>query len=461
MSGSNRVVVIGAGPAGVEAAITLSKYGIRPLLLDEAESVGGQIFRQPPKAMSDRRVASELYGFDGSKAVKVHAAVEEALGVGVEYKSLATVWSADQESIHYIQNGKSECVLWSDLIIATGAMDRIVPLHGWTAPGVYSLGAAQIALKAQSVLVGDSIVFFGTGPLLYYVAYQYLRAGAKVKAVLDVSKRVGARMLLSFTSGGSDILRGIYYVSYLKAHGVKVASSISPKEILVDDQGNAAGLKFLLSGGEECSISSKAVAFGYGLKPETQISDLLDLSFTFDELFRYWVPQSDGECRSSNERVFLAGDGAGVRGAVLAALTGRRAAYVLLAKLGIQPPVAEVRQVSAEIARAQGFRLALERAFPFPAALAQTVPDDVLVCRCEGVTAGQIRQAVDVSGEAEINRIKAFTRVGMGRCQGRLCMSTAAEICAAHNKMDVRAVGRPRGQAPVKPIPLAQLGRQL
>jgi bacterioferritin-associated ferredoxin len=78
-----------------------------------------------------------------------------------------------------------------------------------------------------------------------------------------------------------------------------------------------------------------------------------------------------------------------------------------------------------------------------------------VVCRCEEVTAGTLRATATRWGTLELNRLKALCRVGMGRCQGRMCGAAAAEILAAHRGVPVEAVGRLRGQAPVKPIPVA------
>jgi NAD(P)H-nitrite reductase large subunit len=114
------------------------------------------------------------------------------------------------------------------------------------------------------------------------------------------------------------------------------------------------------------------------------------------------------------------------------------------------------------IGRAARFRNALDRVFPFPSHIAETLPDETMVCRCEGLTAGDIRRTVIESGESDINRIKAFCRLGMGRCQGRICAPTAAELIAATARVDISAVGRLRGQAPIKPMPLkhlAEIGR--
>ena len=101
-----------------------------------------------------------------------------------------------------------------------------------------------------------------------------------------------------------------------------------------------------------------------------------------------------------------------------------------------------------------GFRAGLERAFPVPRDWALQAPDELVVCRCENITAGTLRQAVSVNGADEMNRLKALSRVGMGRCQGRMCGVAAAEILAHATGLPLQQVGRLRGQAPIKPIPI-------
>jgi bacterioferritin-associated ferredoxin len=107
------------------------------------------------------------------------------------------------------------------------------------------------------------------------------------------------------------------------------------------------------------------------------------------------------------------------------------------------------------LGRAQRFRRGLERAFPFPPTWAEQASDSLVVCRCENVTAGDLRTSAAAMGTTDINRLKALTRVGMGRCQGRMCGVAACEILAQCSGQPLQAVGRLRGQAPVKPIPFA------
>jgi bacterioferritin-associated ferredoxin len=151
--------------------------------------------------------------------------------------------------------------------------------------------------------------------------------------------------------------------------------------------------------------------------------------------------------------VYLAGDGALVRGADAAEAAGRLAALAALRDLGLPAPGAECRNLRRELATMSRFREGLEAAFPWPAHLASGLPDATLVCRCEAITAGEIRHAATALDAPEVNRAKAFNRVGMGRCQGRMCGLAGAEVLAAARGVPVEQVGRLRGQAPVKPLP--------
>jgi len=170
------------------------------------------------------------------------------------------------------------------------------------------------------------------------------------------------------------------------------------------------------------------------------------------------LPERDAAGRSSVAGVYLAGDGAGILGADAAEWAGERAALALLSDAGAPlAPADTVRATALErkLERAASFRHGLERAFPFPADWAAQCGDDVMVCRCEGIAAGELRTTARAAGIVEINRLKALTRVGMGRCQGRMCGVAATEVLAQCAGRTPEGVGRLRGQAPVKPIPFS------
>lgn len=202
-----------------------------------------------------------------------------------------------------------------------------------------------------------------------------------------------------------------------------------------------------------------AVAMGYGLRSETQLADLAEVPFAWDALHRQWLPTRDAAGRTPVAGIYLAGDGGGALGADAAELAGERVALALLQDRGAadngRSHADRIAAINRRLDRYLRFRRGLERAFPFPAHLAGDLADETLLCRCEGITAGEVRRAVREFGAHEINRAKAFSRVGMGRCQGRMCGPAAAEIVAGALGVPIEQAGRLRAQAPVKPLPMA------
>jgi len=443
----NSVVIIGAGPAGIRAAQTLVAHGVRPVLLDEAARGGGQIYRRQPANF--KRSPVKLYGFEAGKANALHQTID-MLREQLDYRPETLVWNAEDGALDTLHEGRAARLAFSRVIVATGATDRILPVPGWTLPGVYSLGAAQIAHKFQGCAIGERVVFAGSGPLLYLVAYQYAKAGAKVVAVLDSSPfSAQARALPGLLSQPATLAKGIYYRSWLTAHGIPVHQGASLTGI--NGEQRVQSLTWRNAKGDQ-SLECDAVAFAHGLRSETQLADLLGCEFAWNPLNRAWLPQRDSAGRSSVAEVYLAGDGAGIMGADAAEMAGERAALALLEDIGYLIPPQRGAQLEQALGRIDTFRQGLERAFVFPEHWAADAPNDVMICRCEEVRAGDIRQVVR-EGHWEINRVKAHCRVGMGRCQGRMCGAAAAEIIACESQRCVSDIGRLRAQAPIKPLP--------
>lgn len=447
------VVVIGAGPAGLRAAETLARGGVRPILIDEAERPGGQIYRQPQAGAA--RSPAALYGFEAKKAVAVHAILAR-LGDAVDYRPRTLVWNVFGNRLDTLESGRHGGLVFDRLVIASGAMDRVLPFPGWTLPGVFTLGGAQIALKAQGVSIGRRVAFVGAGPLLPLVAWQYAKAGAEIGAVLDVTpfaaKLKNAPGLLAEPG---TLAKGLWYVARNAARGLTIHSGV--RAIRVEGAGRVQGLWWRDATGAERHVACDAVGASFGLRSETQLADLAGCAFAFDAITRQWIPERDAAGRSSVPCVYLAGDGAGIGGADVAELQGERAAQSVLEDLGKPVDAARVAAVDRRLVRQGRFRRALENAYPYPAHLLDGIADDEMICRCEGITAGVLRGAALERGAHEVNRLKAFTRIGMGRCQGRVCGHAAAEMLARTLGTDIAAVGRLRGNPPVKPVPIGGL----
>ena len=451
MTALTKVVIVGAGPAGVRAAQMLVRNGLRPTVLDEAGRWGGQIYRQPP--LNFERSKKTLYGFDAARAESIHSTMNGLLA-HVDYQPDTLVWNAEGGQLDVLRQGQTATVPYTHLILATGATDRVLPLPGWTVPGVFSLGGSQVALKFQGCAIGQRVVLMGTGPLLYLIAYQYAKAGAVVAAVLDTAKLTDQIVALPAMLQQPTVLaKGLYYVGWLHSHGVPLHSGVQPVRVLGESR--VSGVVWRNGQGEQ-TVACDAIGIGYGLRSETQLADILGCRFYFDDLQRCWLPERDDVGRASVSGLYLAGDGAGILGADAAEWAGERAALALVADTGgrLAPKdSARALMLDAKLAQSRRFRIGLERAFPFPVHWAAQAPDDLVICRCEEITAGDLRRTAQATGTVEMNRLKALSRVGMGRCQGRICGVAAAEILAHCTGQTIQAVGRLRGQAPVKPIP--------
>ncbi len=454
MTHDARVAVVGAGPAGVRAVEQLVRAGLRPVWLDEAPDGGGRIYQRPPGGF--RRDHRALYGADAKRAQALHATLD-ALKPRTEWRPDTLVWNIRPRArvLQTLSQGSAQGeVAYDALLLCTGAMDRVVPIPGWTMPGVTTLGGAQIALKAQGVGIGARPVFLGTGPLLLLVALQYAKAGAKPALVLDTTSfMTKARAAPGLLWNAPVFLRGLRYAVALRRLGVPLVEGAAP--LAIEGEGAVTRLRWRDARGRERITSCDAAGLGWGLKPEAQLSDLAGVPFGFDAAQHNWVPRRDRAGRSPVQGVYLAGDGAGIGGAEVAELAGARAALALLEDLGIATDAALRIHLDRRLATEARFRAALERAFPFPAHLARGMADGTLLCRCESVTAGEFRAAAR-DGAPEMNRAKAFSRVGMGRCQGRVCGPAAAELLAEALGRGIEAAGRLRGQPPVKPIPMMQ-----
>ncbi|SFU02428.1 FAD/NAD(P)-dependent oxidoreductase [Paraburkholderia aspalathi] len=459
MSNEHRVVIVGAGPAGVRAAETLVAAGVKPIVLDENARWGGQIYRQPPESGAFQRSKKALYGFEAHKADALHTTMASLLP-HLDYRPDTLAWACAPGRLDTLHAGREISVPFSHLIIASGATDRVLPVPGWTLPGVYTLGAAQVALKAQGCAIGQRVVLAGTGPLLYLVAYQYVKAGAQVVAVLDtspLSQQIAAAPKLAWQP--ATFAKGLYYVGWLKMHGVRIERDVNLIGIRGDQGVSAIEWRSSTVGSKTETLACDAVGISFGLKPETQLADLAGCRFRFDTHNRCWLPELDPAGRSTVRGIYLAGDGAGIAGADAAELAGRRTALALLDDLGIAHPrgpgMRDAAALDRSLQRIAVFRQGIEAAFAPPAKCAAQWPDDMTVCRCEEIDAGTLRRCIRGGEANEINRLKALTRVGMGRCQGRMCGEAALTLLAEETGKPLEDVGRLRSQPPVKPIPLS------
>ncbi|MCU0819239.1 MAG: NAD(P)/FAD-dependent oxidoreductase [Beijerinckiaceae bacterium] len=442
-----RIAIVGAGPAGIRAAERLVAAGLHPIVIDEGSRAGGQIYRQPPEGFT--RSPAELYGPEAGKASALHSLFQAMVADGrLTHHPATSVIALRDHRLHILGPDGPGTIVYDRLILATGASDRVAPIPGWQNAGIYTLGAMQIALKAQGLALGRRIVLVGSGPLLTLVGAQLVKAGAAVEAVLDTAT------WRDQASGFGDLLarpglaiRGLGLRATL---GRRYRAGVVPERIEANENGPIA-LHWRDARGRSHRTPCDAVGMGWHLKAETHLAGLAGCTFDYSERWHQWLPRMNALGRAG-EGLYLAGDGARLLGADAAEVTGRLAASACLQDLGIAAPSVETDL--AELARLERFAAGLARAFPWPAARLRDLADDTIICRCENVTAGAIREAVS-RGADEANRAKSLSRLGMGRCQGRYCELAGAEVIAGAASCAAKEAGRLRPQAPIRPAPIA------
>jgi len=451
-------VIIGAGPAGLACARTLVEAGLRPIVIEETAGPGGQGTRRLSTAMAKEAV--RLMGSRAAAATTAREESEDGVLAACDWRPETLAWGIFADRIETIRNGHHDSISYNRLLISVGATDRIMALPGWTLPGVFSLGGAQVALKKHASFIGKRVVLAGASPLLYLAAVQYARMGACDLTVIDTARPADKRKaaLGMFMTAPKTLMEGLSLLRELRQYKVRRIEGAT----LVKAEGreHVETLHIRHADGRPEVIGCDALAFGHGLRPETQLAELAGAEFRFCETLRNWYPVVDADGRAG-EKLWIAGDGAVTGGRVAAAESGRLAALSMIeCGTGVTPTTtAERRRLRKSVMRLRRFQLHLAGAFPWPHETAAELPDDAVVCRCERVHAGTIRDAVrKVAGPVEVNRVKAITRCGMGRCQGRYCGQTLQELTAVTCQRPVADVGRLRAQAPVRPIPIAAAG---
>ena len=456
------VVIIGAGPAGLSAAIAMAEAGIRPLLLDERGAPGGQFFKPlaPSHAFTP---GSEDRQFAAGREL-----VERARSAGVEIRTGNTVWQGgmdgERRALLGIWAGDVACVVSArTLLIATGAYERPLHVPGWTLPGVMTAGAAQTLARSYRVAPGARVLVAGNGPLNWQVALEIAEGGGEVVAVLEAGNpfaprhaRQGLRMLAAsprLTVAGLNMRRR------LMRAGVPLHTGYRLARIEGTEQVTGASAEPVSAGSSSLRFTVDTVVMGYGFVPSVELARLLGVPMQVDAASGYPRPVLAADGRASDGPVWMAGDAGGIGGSVAALAQGRVVAGGMLTFLGRATSALQAANEAAEreLDRAKAFQRGLWSMFAAPPPPEPT--GDTLVCRCENVTARQI-SALREAGVHDLGSLKRRTRLGMGRCQGRYCAAAALALLA--NPTDAPPVSTDllAPQAPIKPIPAVLLAHE-
>jgi NADPH-dependent 2,4-dienoyl-CoA reductase/sulfur reductase-like enzyme len=448
------LAIIGAGPAGMAAAIVARRQGLSCIVFDEQNSPGGQIYRAvtQPARIEDKAVLGPDY-YAG------RLLADAFLASGADYRPSALVWLLEPRMLAWTSTSSGGEVEARMVLAATGAMERPFPVKRWTLPGVMTAGAAQILLKA-SAMVEDDAVFVGCGPLLYLVAAQYVRAGMRIRALLDTTERANRLRALPHLpralAAPSYLAKGLGLLRELRRASIPIMRDVEQVEILGDDV--VAGISWRGRQGRG-EMQCRRVLLHQGVIPNVNLTMAAGCRHVWDDRQCCWRPDIDGFGATSVPWLRVAGDGAGIRGAKAAALAGEIAALGVACELGSLSRAARDAAASpllAAIRRDAAIRPFLETLYRPRDAFRSPSDDSVIICRCEEVSRGEIAAAI-AEGCMGPNQLKAFTRCGMGPCQGRLCGHTVSETFADLTQRPVSEVGYFRIRMPIKPVTLGDI----
>ncbi|MFF8612834.1 NAD(P)/FAD-dependent oxidoreductase [Streptomyces sp. NPDC015350] len=472
-TGRAELAVVGAGPAGLAAAVTAADHGLDVVLLDAAAAPGGQYYRNPADGLGAARPQVLHHNWSAFTDLSARLAAHRDTGA-IRHLTSHQVWTVerttdDDWTLHAVvgtDEADRAAVRARRLLLATGAHERQLPFPGWTLPGVVSAAGAQAMLKSGLVLPGRRIVVAGSGPLLQAVAASLTKAGARVPALVEAAGYGAyARSPQVLAVNPAKAVEAVRFGTALMRAGVRVLSHRAVTEVHGDGRVEAVTVsrvdhRWRPVAGTGRRIECDALAVGHGLVPQLELAVATGCETR---------PGTDGthavvldeQLRTTVPGIWAAGETGGVGGVELALCEGELAAISI---------VREARGGSAE--GAGGGVAALRRTRRRLRAFAdlmgavhrpgdgwhEWLADDTEVCRCEEVPAGRIRTACEELGARDPRTVKLFTRAGMGWCQGRTCGFAVRDLAAAHGDGPAPAGADRRPLAcPVKLSALADL----
>ncbi|MDX2292857.1 MULTISPECIES: FAD-dependent oxidoreductase [Streptomyces] len=439
------LAVVGAGPAGLAAAVTAAALGLTVTLLDAGARPGGQYYRHPDPALGATRPQALHHDWAAFAGREAELRAYERSG-RARYLSERQVWSVTGSGTDWTLHSRTDegagaPVRARAVLLATGAYERQLPFPGWTLPGVVGAGGAQAMLKSGLVLPGRRVVVAGSGPLLLAVAASLAAAGARVPAVVEAGGYGPyARHTGTLLRNPAKLAEGALYGGALLRHQVRPLLRHAVVEAHGTDRVEAVTVARLDRDwrpvpGTARRIPCDALAVGHGLVPELSLATALGCATRTAADGTVALVLTPG-LRTSVPGVWAAGETGGVGGAQLALAEGEIAAHTIA---GRAVPAALARRR----ARLRAFADAMGAAHRPGEGWTGWLREETAVCRCEEVPAGRVREAVEELGATDARTVKLLTRAGMGWCQGRMCGPAVAALAGGGPAPDRRPLACP------------------
>jgi NADPH-dependent 2,4-dienoyl-CoA reductase/sulfur reductase-like enzyme/bacterioferritin-associated ferredoxin len=463
------VIVIGAGPAGMSAAVELASAGYHVIVLDLQPTPGGQIFRALETNLEARPATDSLLAALGPTYNAGRMLIRQFRATpGIDYRPETTVWELRADGTVGWLNGEAAGYLRADhVLLANGAMERPTPFPGWTLPGVMTAGAVQTLIKAGRLQPEGRIVLAGTGPLIFLLAYQLRRLGVRPALIARTDRlwdKIAALAHIRLSAMPS-LLKGLSWLALLRLARIPMRSGIS--DLRARGRSRVEAVSMTVAG-RTVELPCDLLVVHDGIVPAIDLAHCAGLALEWQTADASWCPKTspDGQAHmapgpaltSGSCRIRISGDARRIGGADAAIAHGRHAARAILAELksaSVKAVTGAVDRTAATVRRAMAPRAFIDAAFP-PGLAAQLPDDATMVCRCEEITAGSLRATIR-GGATDIDLIRGILRCGMGPCQGRSCSATLARLIAEANTQTPTFPAPSRARPPLRPLPLRAL----
>jgi NADPH-dependent 2,4-dienoyl-CoA reductase/sulfur reductase-like enzyme len=449
------LLVIGAGPGGISAAIAARSAGAQVLVIDERSAPGGQYFK--PLAIDGERLAPA-----DNQHREGLALVRRALDMGVEIRNDCMVWGAFAPNEFACSDGGGTVQFTPRAtIVATGAYERAWPVPGWTLPGVMTTGAAQTLWRTARRLPAERVVIAGNGPLNLQLAAELAAGGAEIIALAESAPALGIASIPALVAMGGTAPRllvdGLRYRATLLKRRVPVLNGMMVASISRHEGHLAIELAPVSGAGRRVRLDSDVLCIGYGFEPSNEILRALGCRHELDDVSGQLLTCRERYGATSVAGVYALGDCTGLGGARLAMAEGTLTGLAAANYIGHDIDDRKQRRAATAAARRhRRFQAALWRLYAARNDWRSFASNETIICRCEEISFGEVRAAIEI-GISEAGAVKRQTRAGMGACQGRYCRPLI-EACIAD------ATGRRPSEysgfaprIPLKPIAIRDL----
>lgn len=460
MTGPARdIVIVGAGPAGLAAASALAACGLAVTLLDDNRQAGGQVWRTGPAD------APATLAFRDARGDEFRARLAQA-GTAIDYRPGHEIVAIDRDLQLWVNTGAGDVIALKPkaLLLATGAVEVVAPVPGWTLPGVYGLGGLQALVKSSRVVPSGKLVLAGAGPLLHLVAVQMASLGVNLVAVVDAAAWPTPGQAAGMATSPNLLAKGLMYDLALMRRGIPLlrrsmvvavngTDAVESVEIAsVDDEWRPRK-------GPRRTIQAGILGLGFGVRPNVELTGLAGCEHVYEESRGGWHAKRNASLETTIANLFVAGDGGGINGVDAAIQEGTIVAAEIAQRFGkagaLSAQAAEARKALARLTR---FRDAMAAWSNPRTGIFDVATPDTMICRCEDVTRAKIDAAL-AAGYTKLAPLKMNTRAGMGLCQGRTCTPAIQHLAAARSGQTMAEIGLPTTRVPVRPVPLGAIGK--